>query len=192
MSKVIANYTNEKMTGSHSGVNYVIQPGEKIKVHDKAANHLLTHLANRGLVALEYGDEAKEEEIKQAAIETNLEFKRRQIVQYNVLNENRKLSGQGYLYPSKTVKKYALELGIELLEPYSLKDVEKQAINEAGSKASEAEKRADKLEKELEEMKKAYTDIADKFNTFIENLSKDPEELAAEAEAYDKKKKSKK
>lgn len=153
MSQVLYNPTNEYMEYYHAGIRYGFKPGDKIKVHDKAANHLLVHMFGRGLTSLDYGDEGRLEEIEKEALERNKEFKKKQVIQYNVLNENRKLSGQGYLPPSKKVKEYALELGIELLEPYSLKDVEKTKISDSERKLVEAEKKSAKMEEELKSLK---------------------------------------
>jgi len=122
------NPTNEHLTKMvHGGIEYNLKPDEVKDFEDAVAKHLLTHFEQRGLCQLRYG--TNKEEIAKQGKERNLQFKKAQVSNYNVVNEQRKMSGLGYLRASDIVRQYALELGIELLEPYTLKDQEKGEIS---------------------------------------------------------------
>jgi len=113
----------------YAGRSFTLATGEKLDhVNEACKNHLITEFGRRGLVALGYSDAGHEDEIGEAARKTNLEFKKRQVRIYNETNEQRKLSRLGYQSPGKVIRQYAVELGIELLEPYTMKDEEKAAI----------------------------------------------------------------
>ena len=117
----------------YGGISVVMEPSpapsHKMNVEDPCGRHLLNAFATRGLCQLIFGDDEKI--VGAEGIERNLEFKKAQIVRYNTQNEQRKMSGMGYLPPTDTVKQYAFEFGIKLLEPYSLKDAEVSAIHNA-------------------------------------------------------------
>ena len=125
------NPTNETLKMMYGGISVVMEPppgpSHKMNVEDPCGRHLLNAFATRGLCSLIFGDDEKI--VGAQGIERNLEFKKTQIVRYNTQNEQRKMSGMGYLPPTETVKQYAFELGIKILEPYSLKDAEVSAIH---------------------------------------------------------------
>jgi hypothetical protein len=125
MSKMLWNPTNEEMSYGFSGITYFFKPGERKKVDDACGKHLLHNLGIRGLTVLEYG--CDEEAIKRDAIERNREFKKKMIIDFNQRNEIRKQTNFPYLYPSAQMKAYALELGIGLLEPFTVRDAEHEA-----------------------------------------------------------------
>jgi len=130
MAIVLFNPTNETMEYTYIGQLTVLKPGTKLKVDDNRGRHLLANLDNRGLVALEYGDQGDVEERKAAnGRKKNLEFKRRQVMRHNQQNEARATSKLPYLEPTAKISEYAEELGIKLLEPYVFGDeqVEKLA-----------------------------------------------------------------
>jgi hypothetical protein len=128
MGVMLWNPTNEDFDKlQYSGRSFSIKAGEKMEVNDKCANHVLNSYGQRGLTFLKYGDD--EAKIGAAAIAQNKEFKKLQVQRYNETNEQRKLSRLGSLSATAILKQYALELGIELLEPYTLKDEEKAAIS---------------------------------------------------------------
>jgi len=110
----------------YAGRSFTLCKGEKEEVNEACANHLLNAFGQRGLTFLKYGDD--ESAIGKASVDRNREFKKRQVQIYNQTNEQRKLTRLGYLPPSQKLKEYALELGIKLIEPYSMKDEEKAAI----------------------------------------------------------------
>lgn len=125
------NPTNETLKMMYGGISVVMEPppapSHKMNVEDPCGRHLLNAFATRGLCQLIFGDDEKI--VGAEGIDRNLEFKKTQIVRYNTQNEQRKMSGMGYLPPTEAVKQYAFELGIKLLEPYSLKDAEVSAIH---------------------------------------------------------------
>ena len=102
----------------YAGRSFTLASGEKEEVNEACANHLLNSFGQRGLTFLKYGDD--EQDVGDKAKERNKEFKKRQVQIYNQTNEQRKLTRLGYLPPSQKLKEYALELGVELIEPYTI------------------------------------------------------------------------
>jgi hypothetical protein len=122
------NPTNEEFKMVFAGMDVRMKPGEKLQSDDAKANHLLNAFGQRGLCQLVFGD--KEEVVGKAGVERNIEFKKAQVVRYNLMNEQRKNQGQAYLTPSREIQGYARELGISLVEPYALKDLQATAMTE--------------------------------------------------------------
>ncbi len=120
------NPTNEVFEMQYSGISLTMNPGDKEQFEINCARHLLNSFGQRGLTSLSYG--ADEEKTGKEAIARNIEFKKKQVVEYNQRNENRKQMQLGYLPPTSHVKKYAIELGLELLEPYAVRDEERAGI----------------------------------------------------------------
>ena len=125
------NPTNETFDMQYAGISIAMEPGEKQIFAIKCATHLLNGYGQRGLTSLVYG--ADEEKVGADAKSRNLAFKKKQVVEYNQRNEHRKASGMGYLPPTEEVKKYALELGLKLLEPYTVRDEEREKISETAN-----------------------------------------------------------
>jgi len=152
MSTVLYNPTGELVSVFHDGLEYKLNPGDKIKISDSAANHIIhtQHYDNRGLVKLEYGDNEKVKGTE--GLRKFKEFKKKQITIYNQTNTDNKIKGVPYIQPTEEVRKYAMDLGIELLEPYNLKDDEKAAI----SKSTEENA---KLKAELKEMREQMAEM---------------------------------
>jgi hypothetical protein len=147
------NATNEDLGFQYGGLSYKIEAGKRMKVMEPMGNHALNALGARGLTKLIFDDEGKsvgEEEIGRDAIERNKQFKINQIVVYNERNERRKASGQPYDTPSAIVKKYAVELGIELLQPYNLALAEKGQI---GTLSKENEELKNQLKQQEENIR---------------------------------------
>ena len=142
------NPTNETLEMMFAGIRYVMEPppavSSKLNSEDPCGKHLLNAFAQRGLCQLVFGDDEKV--VAKAGIERNLDFKKVQIMRYNASNEQRKMAGLGYMPPTKEIKRYSIEMGIALLEPYSLKEAELTAIS-----TSRAENAA--LKGELEVMR---------------------------------------
>lgn len=139
----------------YGGRSASLGPNEKVSgVSEACKNHLVNEFGQRGLVALGYSDSGKEDEIGAKAREINLQFKKRQVRVYNETNEQRKLSRLGYLPPPKKVKEYAVELGIELLEPYTLKDEEKAAIAKTSVENEVLKQKLAAQQTEMDELKK--------------------------------------
>ena len=127
------NPTNETLEMMFAGVRIVMEAypasNSKLQVEDPCGKHLLNAFAQRGLCQLVFGDDEKL--VSRAGIDRNLDFKKTQIMRYNASNEQRKMAGLGYMPPTKEIKRYSIELGIALLEPYSLKEAELTAISTA-------------------------------------------------------------
>lgn len=126
MGKVLLNPTDEDFDMQYSGVSFTMKPGEKRAFEDNAADHLLNSWGQRGLSYLMYG--ADERVVAEDGKKRNRAFRQRMVTDFNVRNENRKNMGLGYLVPSGALKKYASDLGIELMEPYAARDEEKNKI----------------------------------------------------------------
>jgi uncharacterized protein with von Willebrand factor type A (vWA) domain len=153
------NPTNEDFGLTYGGLSYSIMAGKRLKVEEAMGNHALNALGSRGLTKLVFDDEGHsvaEEQIGQDAIERNKEFKIKQIVTYNERNERRKASGQPYDTPTPIVKKYAVELGIELLQPYNL------ALAERGQIGA--------LSKENEDLKEQLKQQSDNISKLMESM----------------------
>ncbi|MEJ5360140.1 MAG: hypothetical protein WHT06_15880 [Desulfobacterales bacterium] len=139
MAIVLFNPTDEEMRAQYIGEEVVIppapKPGHKIRVDDARGRHLLNVLGPRGLVSLEYGDEG-EGELKKAEIgrRRNIEFWRKQVMDFNQLNDAQQQRRLPYIQPTPEVKAAAKRLGIKLYEPMSSKD---EFTNEAQSTVAE-------------------------------------------------------
>lgn len=149
----------------YGGISIIMEPppapSHKMNVEDPTGRHLLNAFAARGLCSLIFGDDEKI--VGAQGIERNLEFKKTQIVRYNTQNEQRKMSGMGYLPPTETAKQYAFELGIKLLEPYSLKDAEVSAIHNVVKENMDLKGRLESQSVEIGELK-------NQLHNFIESM----------------------
>ncbi len=134
---VIWNPTNEDIDMQYAGISFTLKSGEKRDFDVNVANHIINSFGVRGLTPLKYGDEANEKKIGEDGIARNIEFKKRQITLYNQQNENRKHMNLGYQPPSAILKKYAIELGIKLLEPFTVRDEERAAISKSSAENEE-------------------------------------------------------
>ena len=126
MSKMLWNPTNEELSYQFGGISFFFHPGEKRKIEDAAGKHLLHNLGVRGLTVLDY--DCDEKKIEADAIERNRDFKKKMVIDFNQRNEQRKQTNFPYLYPTKEVKAYAIELGLGLLEPFTPRDAEREGI----------------------------------------------------------------
>jgi hypothetical protein len=159
---VVLNPTNEDLDMQFKGVSFTIKAGEKATLSASAANHVLNSFGQRGLSYLPFGaDEAK---ITEDGKKRNEDFKRRQVIEFNVRNENRKNMNMGYLPAIDKVKEYALELGLELMQPYAPRDAERVKLNEQTD--------------ELSELRKSQAELLQKVNELMMKLAdKKPEEV---------------
>jgi hypothetical protein len=148
MALILFNPTNEKMQTQYIGEDIVLDPGAKVRVDDARGRHVLNVLGPRGLVTLEYGDEGEGEQKKAIqGRERNLTFKKKQIADFNVMNDQRFQSKQPYITPADHIKAYSRELGIKVFEPYSTSDA---AMTESADLRAELDKKARELtEKDL-------------------------------------------
>ena len=141
---MVWNPTNEALHMQYAGISITMNPGEKQVFAIKCANHLLNGFGPRGLTSLQYGSD--EDSVGKDAIQRNADFKKKQVIEYNQRNESRKQMGLGYLPPTPHIKKYAIELGLEILEPFAVRDEERKGI-------SDTTKENAKLKEEMAELK---------------------------------------
>ena len=130
MSKLLWNPTNEDLKSPLFGESPIFSsPGKRRRSRTTAGKHLLHNLGVRGLTVLEFDgcDEVMRRKWKDA-LDRNKDFQdAKQVIEYNQRNETRKQTNMAYLAPTKEVKEYAIELGLGLLEPFTVKDVEREA-----------------------------------------------------------------
>lgn len=157
MSTTLFNPTNEDLEAQHIGVTTRIvkfpEKGHMVLVDDAKARHLLNILAPRGLMSLDFGDEgdAKKEKAKEGR-KRNKDFKMKQIMDFNQLNQANEARKVPYAYPSNELKEYSDEMGIELIAPYALPNVEK-------GKISKLKEELDGKNVRLEQQAKQMTDM---------------------------------
>ena len=149
----------------YAGVSMTLYPGELEMFEINCAKHLLNAYGARGLTSIPHGGD--EEKLKSDGKRRNEEFKRKQVTEYNIRNENRKNMGMGYLPPTKKMREYALELGLELMEPYAPRDTERLKLGDMERKNIE-------LEKSNKELNKRITDILTKFEKVMGEKLEDP------------------
>lgn len=162
------NPTGEDFDYTYGGLSYRLEAGKKKRVSEAEGNHVLNALGSRGVTRLVFDDEGKsinEDKIKADALDRNREFKERQIIHYNERNERRKASGQPYDAPTKEVKKFAIELGIELLKPY---EMAKGEVAQVAKVTAENEA----LKKQLEGMASAQKEMLEAFNSLKDQVNK--------------------
>lgn len=156
------NPTSEEFGLQYGGYSYTISAGKRLKVEEAMGNHALNALGARGLTKLLFDDDGKsidEEQIGNDAIARNREFKIRQITTYNERNERRKASGQAYDPPTEIVKRYAVELGINLLLPYTMAEGERGQIGKLTQQNEEQKKQIEDQDKRIKEMLAAMESI---------------------------------
>jgi hypothetical protein len=164
------NPSKDALDYTYGGLSFTIPAGTRKKVKEPEGNHALNAIGSRGLTKLVFDDDGKsinEEKIEADAIERNREFKVRQIVHYNERNERRKASGQPYDPPTQEVKKYAAELGIELLKGYDMAVAEKAQIAKVTEENDSFKKQLEAMnatnEAMMDMIKKLQDQIADGF-----------------------------
>ncbi len=146
---ILFNPTNDVLKKYYIGLEVILKPGEKLKVSDACGRHVLNSMARRGMMSLEYGD--NEKEVARIGIKRNIEFKRKQVLDWNLQNEARKQTNRPYLNPTEEVRRYAEELGLELMEPYALTQDRESA------KSSEIE---EKLQEQINELRELVVDLS--------------------------------
>ena len=157
MSVILFNPTDEVLEGFHIGERYAFKPNDKMKVTDRAGRHLMTHLSNRGLVSLEYGDDEKEK--AKEGLERNKTFKMKQIGNFNQLNEANKIQGLPYAQPPEAVMKYAKEIGVDLKQPYVVENVQMQNALVGSGLMNEIKNENTELKSQMEELKNQLNEI---------------------------------
>lgn len=167
------NPTSEDFEGmQYAGISIGLKAGEKQIFAIKCATHLLNAFGQRGLTSLTYG--SNEEVVGKAAIQRNRDFKEKQVVEYNQRNESRRAMQLGYLPPTETLKKYAIELGLKLLEPYTVRDEERAGIAQAKTENEELKKKLAAQETEMSEMRAMMQQLLEGQQKAQEKVDKRP------------------
>ncbi len=163
MSLVLFNPTNERMSALHEGIELWLEPypknGHMVKVHDAKGHHIINALGPRGICLLDYDDHGKEDEIAETGRARNLEFKKRQVVRYNQDNKAREQSLKPYIDPTAQVKRYAEEVGIELLEPYVTEDVKNKKISDLEKRLTDQSEEMRTMMAQMTKMMEAQTGV---------------------------------
>lgn len=157
MGMVVLNPTNEDFDMQFSGVSFSLKAGQKMVLAEHAAKHVLNAFGQRGLTYLAFG--ADEEALAADGKRRNKEFKIKQLTEFNIRNESRKNMNMGYLPPTQKLKEYALELGIELMQPYATRDLERTKMNAQDD--------------EITALRRANSDLTEKVNKLIELMTGD-------------------
>lgn len=158
---VLWNPTSEDLDMQYAGISITMKAGQEQAYEISCARHLLNGFGPRGLTSLKYGcTDYEKKRIGEAAIQRNREFKEKQVVEYNQRNENRKQMGLGFNPPTETVKRYARELKLELLQPYSVRDAERSDIEQ--------------LRSENAQQKQQFNELLAKFEHVMSRLPKEP------------------
>lgn len=178
MSSVLFNPTNEELKAQHQGVDVILAPypenGHVVKVDDARARHILNILAPRGLTTLEYGDDRDDGKNKKAKAksgrERNKAFKRKQVIDFNQLNQLNKQQGSGYLFPAKHLKEYSDELGIKLVEPYSAPDEGAEKISNLIDEGQKKDTLIKEQGKEVSELRSQVSTLSGQVSQLLKTF----------------------
>jgi len=174
MTMVLFNPTNEIMETQYIGETVKIDPGVKLRVDDARGRHVANALGARGLVTLEYGDEgAGEDRKRQEGIERNLAFKRKQVHDFNMLNQQRFQGKLPYLTPPLHIREYSKELGIGISEPYKIEDETAKEIAALKNRLVEKTQDNTKKEKELDSLKAELSEIKQMMKGILKAAGKE-------------------
>lgn len=172
MAIILFNPTNEDLTTQYIGEDVTIQAGKKVRVDDPRGRHVLNVLGPRGLMTLEYGDEGEGEEKKaETGRQRNKDFKYKQVIDFNTLNEQRFQSRLPYLQPSAHIKRYANELGIELRQPYAVPEAAKRDMAQAMQKNEELVRENRQKDSEIQELREQVSELTSQFKLFLQKAS---------------------
>jgi len=168
MAMILFNPTDEDFEGQYVGEQVIIKAGAKVKVDDPRGRHIINSLGNRGLVTLEYGDEGGGELVKaKIGIERHKVFKRKQVLDFNQINEGRFQSKQPYLTPTKQVQGYAKSLGIGIREPYNVEDAANAELSIVMTQNKELQAQVVKKDAALETLQAQVSDLTNEFRRFL-------------------------
>ena len=163
MAIILFNPTDEELKTQYIGEDVIIPPApdprHKLRVDDARGRHVLNVLGPRGLVTLEYGDEGAGELKKaEAGRARNADFKRKQVLDFNSLNDAQQQRRLPYIIPSAQIKNYSRQLGIKLYESYSSSD-------EATKVHAELLGKIDAKDKEVQEKDRTIQDLTESVNS---------------------------
>jgi hypothetical protein len=169
MAIILFNPTNEEFCTQYSGEEVIIAAGGKVKVDVPRGRHVLNTLGPRGLMTLEYGDEG-DGEMKKAAIgrERNMAFKRKQVLDFNQINEGRFQSKLPYLKPTAQMNQYAKELGIGLREPYNVEDAAKKEMAVLLADKEKLQAEVKEKDRALDVLQQQVATLTDQFKQFLQ------------------------
>ena len=169
MAIILFNPTGEDLVTQYVGEDVLIAAGTKIRVDDPRGRHVLNVLGPRGLMTLEYGDEGEGED-KKAVVgrQRNKDFKFKQVIDFNTLNEQRFQSRLPYIKPPSHIKTYSDELGIELRQPYAVEDAAKKDMSNAMQRNQELEIDLKKKDSEISELREQVTELMTQFRLFMQ------------------------
>lgn len=184
MAIILFNPTDEEMRTQYIGEEVVIPPApdprHKIRVDDARGRHVLNVLGPRGLMTLEYGDEG-DGEARKAEIgrQRNLEFWRKQVMDFNQLNDQQHQKKLPYIQPSPAIKAAARRLGIKLYEPMSSTDDYTEVQAQLLSDLEEKKRELDEKDKVIQ----ALSSKVDKLTSLVEGMLQAAGQRAAAAVA---------
>jgi len=174
MSTTLFNPTNEVLEAQHIGVttriNKYPEKGHMVLVDDAKARHLLNILAPRGLTTLDYGDEGEAKKKKAAeGRKRNKEFKIKQIVDFNQLQQQNEAKKIPYSYPTKQLKGYSDEVGLDLIAPYELPNLEKKKISKLKEEVQEKDAKLEEQSQAMATMQKQIADLTNLVKTVMKD-----------------------
>ena len=120
---LIANYTPDAINFFYVGVEGRIEPDDVLEVTDPMGNHILTAYGPRGLIRITYedkGDKEREKKLRETSMRNYKNFWIRQMERHNRHNESLKALGQLFADPNQDIKQKSVELGIDLIQPWSI------------------------------------------------------------------------
>lgn len=148
---IVANFTPEDLMWTHIGVTGTIKSGQILEMEDNRARHVLNKLEARGLLRMQFGDDAAEKQVTAQGLYKD--FWVRQITVFNVDQERRKNTNREPIYPSEQLKQKAKELGIEILGPWAYKPNENTELGQ--------------MRKENVELRGQVAMLMEKMNDFL-------------------------
>lgn len=171
MAVILFNPTGEEMRTQYIGEEVVIPPApdprHKIRVDDARGRHVLNVLGPRGLMTLEYGDEGDGESRKaEIGRQRNLEFWRKQVMDFNQLNDQQHQKKLPYIQASPPIKAAARRLGIKLYEPMSSTDDYTEAQAKALAELEQKKREVAEKDKVIQSL----SSKVDKLTSLVENM----------------------
>lgn len=119
---IVGNFTPDPIPWMHIGVTGSVNPGEIVEMDSSRAKHVLNKFARRGLVQMQYGDDAETKKKESMALWTS--FWETQIIQFNQHNEDQKEKGNRYARPTPELAEKAKFFGLDLLQPWRIESKE--------------------------------------------------------------------
>lgn len=168
MAMVILNPTDETIEVKWSGMVHALEPDSRNSFNDADGKQIVHNYANRGLVELNYGDEGEieVEKIKAGRLKYD-EFWTKQIVNYNQINEERQQGNRPFIRPTKDVVHHSKRLGLKLLEPYKVEDVDSKEISILMEQNKRLERESTKKDKALELMQGQINTLTTNFKQLM-------------------------